>query len=414
MPMLERTCILTEYAHHFFPEAKIIWGGVHTSIFPSEVINELPVDYAVINEGDETIVELLETLQKNGVDIHQVKGIAYKAHGRIFFTPPRELVNDLNILPLPAWDLIDIGDYYYLFLLESRGCPFHCAFCYNKMKKQYRMKTIDGAIDEIKYLYQYKKVRTFKLWDDLPFGGSAHKMIEFCEKIVKNKLDIRWTCFTRNELVTEDVLKAQIAAGCFRLVIGMESGSQRILDKMRKHTTVEKYIHSFELIHKHKISTAVAFILGYPGENQDDLAATLDLAHRIKATEYYAQFFKPYPSTDIYREIEDLFDKPPNIYAWARFSGFQTTGANFSSINQNELNRALKTIQSLTHIWENRWFLAGAAFHQFKTTPFRTFRISLKLAVNHLLYRKKQVHPREFVEMMSFLGKTSGKEGNTP
>ena len=403
MPMLERTCILTEYAKKEFPDAKIFWGGVHASIFPKEVLNELPVDVVVVGEGDFTILELINSLN-NKLNFSEIKGIAYRKGKEIIVNQERPIIEDLNVLPMPAWDMINFSEHLYVYLIESRGCPFRCRFCYNKMRKRYRTRSVDNVVNEIKYLYDTYKLRTFKFWDDLPFGGSKEKMIEFCEAINSHRMKIMWSAFTRNEMIDESVLKAQEKAGCIRLSIGVESGSQRMLDKINKSTKVEKYVKSYDLMNKFKMSTVASMMIGLPDENYEDLKATLRLAKRIKATEYYAQNFKPYPGTDMYPEALGKFKEPENIYQWARFCSFDKTNINLSNIKTSDLLKARKEIFSLENRPKKWFYIFKGALHQFKATPFIEFKVALKLMQNSVLYKGKQVHPQSFDKMVEVLG----------
>lgn len=406
-PLLERAAIVTEYVRKLFPESFILWGGVHATIFPREILQELPVDAVVVGEGELTLLELAKSIQQDR-DLSKVRGIYYKKDDEILKTPERELIKYLNKLPMPSWYLINYFQHNYIYLIESRGCPYRCSFCYKHMWKKYRSKSVDKIIEEIKYLQTLFNLRIFKFWDDLPFGGNVTKMIDFCETVQQEELDIKWTCFIRPEMIKEELLEAFEKAGCFRVAMGVESGSPKMLDLLNKQTTPEEYRKSFKLLSKYPILSVASFMLGLPGEEMGDLKLTLELAKEIKATEYYAQNYKPYPNTELYEAaLKQGFKEPRSIYEWAHYSNFDEYNVNTSNIPLDVLIKARKTILGLNNNPKKYYITAGAILHQFKASPGTEMHRAVNIFYNKLRYSGEQVEKEGYKEMRKTLYATA-------
>ncbi|HCE42148.1 MAG TPA: hypothetical protein DET40_01200 [Lentisphaeria bacterium] len=381
-PMLERAAELLSYARRLFPTATIVAGGPHATIFPAEILRELPVDIVAVGEADITIKEIARTIELDG-NLGSVAGICFKKDGDVVNTGPGPMLSrqEMDMLPVPAWHLVDIYKHYYVYIIESYGCPFKCTFCYTHMHGNYRSKSPSRIVEDIAVLANKYKVRMFKFWDDLPFGGSKQKMREFCRLLIDRNLDVKWTCFLRPEGVDDETIDIMVKSGCFRIAMGVESGSPRMLQLLNKENTPEKYIEAFRILGKYDIITAVPFMLGLPGESRSDIQLSIGLAEKIKATEYYSSNYKPYPGTKLYQAALDRGFKPPgNIIEWSRYSDFSNYSRHSSELTTEELLQAKKHIENLTDNWKKYRILLKAGWHQFKASPFREARKFLKIA----------------------------------
>ncbi|MCK4351976.1 B12-binding domain-containing radical SAM protein [candidate division WOR-3 bacterium] len=385
-PMLKRVVKVANYTRRLFPECLIVCGGVHATIFPEQILRELPVDIVVFGEGDLTLPELVKTVE-SGEDLSRVKGIYYKEGDSIIKTPERSIIKikDLETSPMPAWHLIDPYRHNYIYLIESRGCPFRCSFCYAYIHKRYRTKSVNRVVEDVKCLYNKHKIRAFKFWDDLPFGGSKSKMTEFCERLLEERLDIRWSCFIRPEMVTHEVLRALERAGCFYVAMGVESGSPRMLKLLNKDTTVEKYLEAFNKLSQYNLITAVAFMLGLPDEEIEDIQMTIKLAKKIGVTVYYPQNFKPYPGTKLYDYcLQKGFKEPKTILEWAEYSDFSKYNVNVSNVDLDTLIKARKQIISFGNPAKYYSILSRVALFQVKRFSVLEAKKFFKLSLNKL------------------------------
>ena len=225
----------------YHPNATIIVGGVHFMYWPDETLRDLPeVDIVVCGEGEITIVELLKALD-TGKDLADIKGISFRNdNNEVTSTPPQALIPNLDEIPNYkdfTWD--EYPEYLFgyseripaLSIMSSRGCPFKCVFC-SKAGMKYRMRDADRTVDEIIELQDRFGINAFNFLD-LTFTVNRKHTKEVCNALLKRKVDIRWWCESRVNIHL-DLLDIMKEAGCASIAIGVESGSQRIIDLMSK------------------------------------------------------------------------------------------------------------------------------------------------------------------------------------
>jgi radical SAM superfamily enzyme YgiQ (UPF0313 family) len=373
-PTLARVARVADHSRRLFPESTIVVGGPHATIFPEEMLRELPVDVVVVGEGDLTVVELASALEA-GADLSTVKGIRFKRNGSVIDTGPGPMLQHLDDLPMPAWHLVDPLKHYYVYIIESYGCPFRCTFCYTHLHGQFRTKSPARVVEDIEYMAELHGIRMFKFWDDLPFGGSKARMLEFCRLLAQRRLDVRWSCVTRPQVISDEVISAMMQTGCFRVSMGVETGSPRMLRLLNKDNRVETYLETFELLARYDILTAAGFMLGLPGEEREDLEMSIRLAESLRATEYFASNYKPYPGTQLYEAArENGFVPPRSIQEWAEYSDFTQYNVNVSKVGMDELIKAKKHIEGLTNVRKIYRTLIKAGLHQLRVSPWREAR----------------------------------------
>jgi len=304
-------------------------GGVHPTFMPKEtLLSCLDLDLVVIGEGEQTLLELTQTLkgfQWDGHDystakefaerVSKVNGIAYRDPSNpnlIRFTPPRAFIHDLDKLPLPARDLVPFEHYKVLgkdtsigAIITSRGCPYGCTYCSSSRigGLKFRARSVDNVLLEIQELYYKYRVRHIEIIDDI-FTLNQKRAFEFAKKLKDLKLDVKWVASSRVNTISRDLLKALFSAGLTLLYYGVESGSQRILDLMRKGVTLDQIRKAFRITREEGVKPVGSFILGYPGETLDEMKQTIKFACELDAE--YAQFciLTPYPGTPIYDELK--------------------------------------------------------------------------------------------------------------
>ncbi len=311
--------------HH--PDKKIIIGGSVGSSIPRIMLERNPVDFVCIGEGEETVRELIEAFESK-TDLSKVKSIWYKDDsGKIHQTEKRLPIKDLDTIPLPAWDLFPMDIYLKnpvgapnrnkwsdgladdttllsMNLFATRGCPYQCIYCYHDFMGQgYRYRSPQNIIGEMRILYERYKVSYFHFIDD-EFVVKKDFVYEFCRlfkafsKEVGQK--ITWGCSGRVNLMTEDLIAAMADAGCVLIGYGIESGSQRMLDLIKKRVTVEQAKNAIRLTKKYLGWVDTSFMIGYPGETKETIQETINFCKELDLTPEVIFFLTPYPGTELY------------------------------------------------------------------------------------------------------------------
>ena len=296
-----RMCYKIEYLRQKKKwKGKIIVGGPHTTVAP-ETIPDF-VDHIVQGEGERAILEIVEGKHRN----------------RIVRT---ERINDLDSLPMPAWDYFVKMPYHWqvdwfpqhpVFTMNtSRGCPFKCAFCSvgSIWGKRYTFFSAERIVDEIQFLIkQYGAAGIYFREDN--FTLNRKRLIKFCELLLEKDIKIPWACETRVSSLDNEIVDLMSRAGACGFYFGVESGSQKILNDLKKGITVDEIIKAFELCHRYKINTAASVIVGTPTETEDDLRQTFELIKKIKPTVTWYNVFVGIPNSKLHQYClkNDLYE----------------------------------------------------------------------------------------------------------
>ena len=280
-------------------------------------------DFVIIGEAEHTLLELAGQLKDNQGDISAIMGIVYRLNGKIIKTPPRPVLKDLDSLPIPAWDLVDINayraswlkhaGYFSLNMGTTRGCPFKCNWCAKPIYgNRYNSRSPENVVKEIKYLKEHYAIDHIWFCDDI-FGLKPGWIVEFAKLIQQEKLQIRFKIQSRADLLDDEaVVSALAAAGCENVWIGAESGSQKILDAMDKGITVEQIRVATQLMKKHGIKPSFFIQFGYPGEHKEDIALTIEMINRLLPFEIGISVSYPLPGTVFYERVKAELKKKTN------------------------------------------------------------------------------------------------------
>ena len=316
----------------------VVVGGIHASLYPEHFIHDKsPVDFVVIGEGEEALVELANYLKSGRLDYDNIPGIAYLKNGAYQRTGIRTIRNDLSTSLISAYGKIDMEFYSRphtcvtrhvrisgVQVFTSRGCPYDCTFCsnavirrLNKWSKPIRYRPIKGIIEEIKFLKDVYHIDGFYIMDDT-FCIDRKYVNEFCNVLKNARLGLAWGAETRANLVDEELMLKMKNAGLVQLDVGVESGSDRMLKEIRKGITAKDTLDIFSLAHKHKLRTFASIIINLPDETLEDLQETIDLLEKIRPSSGTIGTTIPLPKTELFdkyfasklkndNEIIDLF-----------------------------------------------------------------------------------------------------------
>jgi len=293
-------------------DIKIILGGPHPTTFPAETAQEEFIDFSVYGEGEQTFFELVNVIEREG-DFNSVEGIAFKnSAGKVHLTAPRPLINDLDSIPFPARDLLPLDIYFSPptkrvsnkkngNMITTRGCPFECTYCIARIiwNKRVRYRSVKNVVDEIEECLKKFGIGEFNFHDEL-FTLKKDRTIEICQEIRRRKLDIAWVCMARVDYIWEDVLREMKRAGCKKIMFGFESGSQEILNLMKKRVKVERAYEAIKLVKRVGIKTAGNFMFGNIGETEETIRKSINLAKELDTDTVAFFIASPYPGTEFY------------------------------------------------------------------------------------------------------------------
>ncbi|GAA4094512.1 radical SAM protein [Mucilaginibacter panaciglaebae] len=281
-------------------------------------------DYVLIGEAEHTLLELADYIKNRGDDASHIAGLAcLDAEGRVYKTMSRPVLKDLDSLPLPAWDLVDIepyrdswlkhAGYFSINMGTTRGCPFKCNWCAKPIYgNRYNSRSPQNVIKELKMLKERFPVDHIWFCDDI-FGLKPGWVIEFAELMQKENLRTRFKIQSRADLlVEEELVEALAKAGCENVWIGAESGSQKILDAMDKGTTVEQICIATKNMKRAGIKPSFFIQFGYPGEDKADIAKTIRMINELLPFEIGISVSYPLPGTVFYERVKAEMKKKTN------------------------------------------------------------------------------------------------------
>lgn len=304
---LHHTVILAERVKARRPDLPVCLGGPASSPMAPLLLETFPfLDYVVRSEGEQTFVELIEHLQgKRKAD--EILGLTWRDGGRVVHNPERHLEDDLDLIPIPAFDAYDMMAGAPLYLDVGRGCPFKCAFCATApfWKRQYRMKSIERIVEEAILVRDVYKRNQVNFSHDI-FTCNRAWTLEFCQYLIDHPLHMEWTCSTRTDIITPDVLEKLAEAGCVEIYYGIETGSQELQETIDKGLDLEWSRKIVEKTREVGIRPVTGFILGYPFETRQTLADTLiRFFDYLQVGGYRAHLFtlSPFPESPMFRQF---------------------------------------------------------------------------------------------------------------
>ena len=300
-PLYTNALELCKKTKHVLPNSKVIVGGAHPSFDYKNLSKEEFLDFIVVGEGDFALLELFEC--------------GFKAD-KVYWQ--KKIVNDLDDLPIPAFQLIKKEDYSVPHMLRrkrfvarietSRGCVFGCVYCSKHVfGRRFRHKSPDRVLQEIR---RFKELgyQEFHLADD-GFTTNMDWAESVCDKIIENKLQISWSCMSgvRADRVNLRLLKKMKKAGCYRVSVGVETGSEKVLKAINKGLKLDDVRKAFKLFKKAKIESFALFMFGLPDETEEDMQLTIDFAKEINPD--FAKFgiLVPLPATPIFETWKEKY-----------------------------------------------------------------------------------------------------------
>lgn len=292
-------------------DAKVVIGGPHTELFPKECLSFDFIDYAILGEGENAMIQLANALE-NGLSVYEIDGLCFRGDDGNIQVNKAAIVNDVDSVPWPARHLLPMSNYSSIIglhptttMITSRGCPFHCAFCVKQeADKKTRFRDPVDVVDEMEMLVKDYKIREIMFYDDV-FTMRRQHVYGICEEILKRSLRVRWEAPTRVDCTTKEMFELMAKAGCLRVRFGVESGDIDILRLMRKRSNLELAIKAVEAARSTGLRTFAYFIVGYLGETQEQFNNTVELAKRLPLDSVMFTAATPLPGTLLHKQAAE-------------------------------------------------------------------------------------------------------------
>lgn len=316
--------------------APVVWGGIHPSILPAQTIQHPFVDFVVEGEGDVVFPELVNSLSDGGYN-KTIPGVWAKKNGSSTSSAPKA-IPDINMLPPIPYHLIRVEDYIGLdregrkkfHVKTSRGCPYQCTFCHqtSNSRKKWRAFEAERVLNEMEMLKNKYNIRHFQILDD-NFFVNIKRAHEILQGIADRKMDIVYTIngtrVTDILRIKEDTLKLLADTGCYELQIGLESGSQRVLDHMKKGIKLSQVFEANQRLSKYNVPRYYELVSGFRDETIDDLFQTAEVILKLSKDDpnvFFApiECLTPYPGTEVYNQAMAAGMKfPEHLEEWSEY-----------------------------------------------------------------------------------------------
>jgi radical SAM superfamily enzyme YgiQ (UPF0313 family) len=278
--------------------------GPHIVSLGKEVLKScLELDYGIVNEYELTILDILKRKSDK-----KIKGIFYRIRKEIIDNGKRESLENLDTLPFPAHDLLNLKLYQFPYsarkpvaaTMTTRGCPNKCIFCQTVLTwKKFKARSCKHVMDEIKFLCNKLKVKEIKFWDD-NFTYDEKRVIDLCDEILKEKLKFGWIVNARVDKISEKMLRKMKKAGCHTICFGVESGDEEVLKSVGKELTLSQIRSGFKLAKKVGLKTLGFFMIGHPKDTKKTINKTINFAKELNPDMASFNIVVPFPGTPLF------------------------------------------------------------------------------------------------------------------
>ncbi|MEX0812918.1 MAG: radical SAM protein [Chitinophagales bacterium] len=293
-----------------FPDTPFILFGHYATVFAEETLENINVDYVIHGEPDIVFSELLNAMEGK-IEYETIKGISYRKHGVPIHQKGVSRIPDPNELPIPAFDLLKnqlYGEPFfpkpYGLIQSARGCPYQCNYCIKSFGKKLTALSPENMVAQVQEYIDLFDIKSFRFIDDT-FTAVPKRVIEFCKLLIERGINLKWSCLTRPDTLDKEMLEWMKKSGCSRLYIGMESGSQRILDFYSRNIKVNEALENIKYCKSIGFEVMGFFIVGAPIETKEDVDKSIDFALKADFNFITIGELIAYPGTLLYERMKD-------------------------------------------------------------------------------------------------------------
>lgn len=360
---------------------QVVVGGPHATNRPAELLENDSIDFAVIGEGEQTLLELVNTVEKGKKNYKKINGLVFKEKGKIVANKPRAPIENLDEIPFPARHLLPLENYKVTTagldsnlpittVITSRGCPNYCIFCdaHTIFGRRFRFRSAENTIAEIEEVIKKYGITQFDFVDDT-FTIDKSRVMHFCDLLESKGLKIKWICNARVNTVDYDILKRIKECGCVRVDFGVESGEQQVINNIKKGITLEQIKKAFEICKSVGLKTMGFFMVGNPLDSKETIDKTLKFMEQLDVDYPTFSLTTPYPGTELFQMAKQKgFIRHEN---WEEYTTTRRDVQNLPVMRTETLN--YEDVQALY-----KYALKGLAKVRFKKAPIKFIGAELK------------------------------------
>lgn len=296
-----------------FPGIPFILFGHYATEFAKETLNNVNVDYIIHGEPDLVFSELINALERE-IDLKSIKGLSYRDNDKITHQPGASRIPDPNELPMPAYDLLKnhlYGEPFfpkpYGLIQSARGCPYQCNYCVKSFGVKLTALSPENIIAQVERYIELFDIKSFRFIDDT-FTAVPKRVIKFCQLLIEKKIKLKWSCLSRPDTLNKEMLEWMKKSGCTRIYIGMESGSQKVLDFYSRNIKVSQALENIRYCKSMGFEIMGFFIVGAPIETKSDVNESVDFALKAGFDFITIGELIAYPGTLMYERLKDDVD----------------------------------------------------------------------------------------------------------
>ncbi|MFH1751766.1 MAG: radical SAM protein [archaeon] len=366
-----------------FPNALTIIGGIHVTSLPEHTMqNYSEFDFGVVGEGEQTVLELCNHFQEKGKlskeELTGINGLVFKKEGKIIRTPKRELIQNLDDIPIPARDLFEMKEFYTqpravirgimkrtIQIMSSRGCPYDCAFCASARmwERKFRFHSPERVIKEIEHLIETYNISALFFVDDT-FIANKDRVKRICDLMIERGINKRivWSCQLRANLVDKEIVDKIKSAGCVQAEFGLESGNERVLSMIKGNSvTIKQNTEAIRICKEAGLRVLANFVVGNPSETREEIIDTLNFIKNNPLNFVHPHIATPFPGSRYWEIAKQQGKINENNVDWTRFqmSQVQNNVVVADKITEKELYDLYSEISAFTAKINKNSFVVG-------------------------------------------------------
>ena len=355
-PRFEITLHIAAKLKKAAPKIKIVIGGAHVNAVKERSLHSADIDYAIYGEAEEASAELLKAIEAKG-DPGEIRNLIYRKAGKIIMNPVRPFIQDLDVFPFPAWDLLNLQDYIdpvifdgiHMGVMTTRGCAWDCIFCSSGViwGRKVRFRSAENVADELQYIVETLGITNVMFYDDT-FTLNKPRFLKICREIVKRKLNLRYYCQLRVDTIDEEVADGLAESGCITAALGVESGDEEVLRTLKKGIKKSQVYKAVAALKSAGVPILASYIIGSPGDTHESIRKTFDFARELDTDQAKFMICTPFPGTELFDMAvkKGILSGNPTPAQCAGITYYQHVAANLSKVSDEELLRYQKDAYS--------------------------------------------------------------------